>query len=73
MGVTGKNIRHGQTLPVLGPSTPMGQLWNQLVSIKVVLLKLVQPFSLHRTKKPTKAVLQLEPDHETNYQLAKNG
>ncbi len=72
--LTGQNIRHGQRiLRILEPLIQTEQLAKLVVSIKKIVAakKAGATIFFAPYLKPTKAVLQLEPGHVTNYQLAK--
>ncbi|MFC6253476.1 SepM family pheromone-processing serine protease [Secundilactobacillus hailunensis] len=71
--LTNKNIRHGQNIAGTGTINPDGTVGE----IGGIDKKIVAAHKAGATiffapyLKPTKAVLQLEPGHVTNYQLAK--
>lgn len=71
--LTGQNIRHGQNIAGTGTINPDGTV-GEIGGIdkKVVAAKKAGATIFFAPYlKPTKAVLQLEPGHVTNYQLAK--
>lgn len=71
--LTGQNIRHGQNIAGTGTINPDGSV-GEIGGIdkKVVAAKKAGATVFFAPYlKPTKAVLQLEPGHVTNYQLAK--